>query len=110
MENKEIVEVAYSFDDLNILGVYGLDVYLMGTYDIEHDCVIKISRSLFKKSLDIWLQDKKRYCELWGHFCGVMGSIRSLDYKEIDKMEVDEKELNVYEINAIADFTDMEHG
>jgi hypothetical protein len=110
MENKETVEVAYSFDDLNILGVYGNNVYLKGTYDIEYDCVIKISRTLFKKSLDIWLHDKREYCELWGHFCGVMGSIRSLDYREIDKMEVYEQELNVYEINAIQEFSDMEHG
>lgn len=113
MENKEIAEVDYSFDDLNILGVIGKDVFLRGRYNFEQDCVIQIPRQLFKKSLDYWLDDKKDYCERYDHFCGMMGSIRPLDFQEMGTMVVDEdepKELKVFKFNSIEDFTDMEHG
>jgi len=110
MKKEKIIDITYSFDDLCIWGVYGEDVYLKGIYNFEHVCVIKISKILFKKSMDLWLEDKKNYCELWGHFCGVMGSIRSFDYEEMDNMVVDEQDLKVYQFNSIEDFTDMEHG
>ena len=109
METRQTIEVAYSFDDLNIFGVYGNEVYLKGTYDIKNECIIKISRSLFKKSLDYWLTDKKDYCERYGHFCGAMGSIRSTDFEEVIG-EFEDKEPKVYKINSIESDTDMEHG
>jgi len=108
MKDRQI-EVSYSFDDLNILGVYGNDVFLKGFYDIEHECIIKITRNLFKKSIDNWLNDKKSYCERYGYFCGVMGSIRSDDFEEVIG-EFEDKELKVYKIISIDMNTDMEHG
>lgn len=110
MKNLKTIEVSYSFDCIDILGVIGEDVFLIGTPDFEHDCVIQISRHLFKESLDYWLNDKKEYCEHWGHFCGVMGSIRSLDCEELGKKEVDGKLLKLYKVIAIDSDTDMEHG
>jgi len=110
MENNETTLLAYSFDDLDILGVYGKDVYLRGKINFEHDCVIQISTQLFKKSLDYWINDKKDYCERYDHFCGMMGSIRPLEYEEMGKMEIEEVELTVYKFNSIEEFTDMEHG
>ena len=109
MNAKKIVEIDYSFDHLEIMGVFGDDVYLKGTYDIKQDCIIKISRSLFEKSLGYWLNDKKSYCEDWGHFCGIMGSIQSIDYEEIDN-NFESTGLKVYKINTIEKDTDMEHG
>ena len=110
MKKKQIFEVTYSFDDLNVLGVHGKDVFLKGKINFEFDCVILISKQLFKKSLDLWLRDNKVYCERWGHFCGNMGSIRALDYKKVDQIELDEQELNLYKINTIEKFGDIEHG
>ena len=110
MENSETTFLAYSFDDLNILGVIGKDVFLRGRYNFEQDCVIQIPRQLFKKSVDHWLDDKKDYCERYDHFCGMMGSIRPIDYQEMGTIVVDEDELKVFKFNSIEDFTDMEHG
>jgi len=110
MENSETTLLAYSFDDLDILGVFGKDVYLKGTINFEQDCVIQIPRQLFKRSMDYWLNDKKDYCERYDHFCGVMGSIRPLDYQEMGTTVVDEVELKVFKFTSIDSNTDMEHG
>ena len=110
MKKEKIIEITYSFDDLSILGVRGSDVYLKGLYGFKNVCIIEISKTLFTKSLDLWLEDKKRYCELWGHFCGIMGSIRSFDYEKMDDMNFDGQKIKWYRINSIVDFTDMEHG
>lgn len=110
MKKFKTIEVSYSFDCVDILGVLGGDVFLRGTPDFEHDCVVQISRELFKESLDYYLNDKKDYCERYNHFCGVMGSIRSLDCERMGKIEVDGKLLRVYKVNAIDPDTDMEHG
>jgi len=100
MKTKQTVEVSYSFDYLEIMGVYGEYVFLKGTYDIKHECIIKIPRNLFKKSLDYWLNDKKSYCERYGHFCGAMGSIRSTDFEEVIG-EFEDKEPKVFKITRI---------
>ena len=110
MKTLKTIEVSYSFDCLEILGVVGEDVFLRGIPDFEQDCVVQISRQLFKESLDYFLNDKKDYCERYDHFCGVMGSIRSLDCEKMGKIEVEGKLLKVYKVNAIDSDTDMEHG
>lgn len=110
MKTLKTIEVSYSFECLEIIGVVGEDVFLRGALDFEQDCLIQISRRLFMESMEYWLDDKKDYCERYDHFCGVMGSIRSLDCEKNGKIEVDGKLLRVYKVNAIDSDTDMEHG
>lgn len=81
----------FCFDDLNILAVFGTTVYLKGSFKESNDCVILLDKSLFKKALDLWLKDKKDYCERYNHFCGV-GYIEADEYEE-SKEQVD---LNIF--------------
>jgi hypothetical protein len=93
--------VSFSYDDLRILGAYGSEVFLRGQCDTNdygkddeekpQPCVIVMKRSLFKKTLNYWLDDKARLCNTWGsvhggnnhlEFRGTMGSVRAADYIE----------------------------
>lgn len=128
MDKKEELGIRFSFDNLDILGVFKDKVYLRGTYynvtteDFKDEiCVIVISSKLFHKSLDLWLKDKKNYCENWNHFCGVMGTIEAVKYKELDKtnllVDFDErtekciyKDVRTFEVKSFQNSCDMEHG
>jgi hypothetical protein len=110
MKTNETATIHYSFDDLEIIGVFGENVYVKGLIDFEHECIIKISRPLFLKSLEIWLNDKKSYCESWKDFCGCLGSIQSTDVEEIHEKLLKPFKLKAYQFNSIEEFTDMEHG
>lgn len=117
IKKEKVTQLSFSFDSLEILGVFGNKVYIRGFYfsqikDDMIDCVLEFKNKLFKKSLNLWLKDKKDYCERWGHFCGVMGSIRSDNFEEIGSVIFDDekKELRTFKINSIEEFCDMEHG
>lgn len=77
--------------------------------------MLAIERKLFHKMLDVWLDDKKDYCERWNHFCGEMGIIRSSDYKKLDTTNLLNENntfdiVNKFEILSFDSNTDMEHG
>ncbi len=123
---KELLSISFSFDNLDILGAFKNKVYLRGEYYKTEEfeskvCVIVISKELFHKSLDLWLKDKKEYCEKWNHFCGTMGRIESTKHTELNKTELltgfnEEKEELIYErvrtfeIKKFENSCDMEHG
>lgn len=107
---KEIFDPSYSFDDLEILGVFGENVYLRGDYNEGKACIIRISCSLFKESLDCWLNDKKRHCEKWNEFCGTMGSVRPIEFSEVTESRLSSFKVKVFQFNSIDPDTDMEHG
>lgn len=84
-EPKCPTSIEFSYDSLEILGVQGNRVYVKGNYwrdDEPGVCVLVISRRLFERTLKMWLDAKKSTCEHYGHFCGVMGSLRASRYKE----------------------------
>lgn len=116
LKNPNIDSVYFSYDELNIIGVLNQNVYVQGYYYDEPetfrvDCLLKLDMSLFKSTLDLWLKDKKEYCERWKEFCGVMGSIASKDFSILDEeMTYYDKVLRVISVNSIEDTCDMEHG
>lgn len=87
-ENNEYPDVpCFTFDNLDILGVFGDDTYLRGIVGYE-DCVIVMTSELLQDSLLLWLRDKKQICEQYGHFCGAMGSVMPEKYNELDGIEL----------------------
>ena len=116
-----LTSTSYSFDNLCILGVFGNSVYLKGQMGYNKECIIKISRNLFMKSLEYWLNDKKEHCEISGDFCGVLGTIRSCDCTPAGTRKISTEynrkkgrwewvKLRVFKIRSIDPETDMEHG
>lgn len=131
-EAKDEITVSFTFDDLDILGVVGDAVYVRGSIyapdsppdDCVKECALVISRGLLHQSLIYFLNDKARYCERCGHFCGVMGSLRATEFEELDERyrctmiprtarnEEDFVSVPVrtFTITAFDPNTDMEHG
>lgn len=140
---KEVVNVSFDYDRLDILGVFGTRVFVKGTLwkiddddpstDVDNDCVLVINRTLFLKTVGMWLDEKKRCCEAYNHFCGQMGSLRSDDYDEYEEkdririsdtvkmngLDVDTgdwsyenttKSVRTFKIKSFDDSVDMEHG
>ena len=73
--------IVFSFDNLDILGVFGENVFLRGINDSEEEIVIQLTQKQFHDSLDCWLNDKRSFCERYNHYCGSMGQITSNDYE-----------------------------
>ena len=71
--------VSVNPDRLFMLSATEDDVILLGLYfgddaqDCE-DCVLYITRELFRNALEEWLDRKAEYREMWNSWCGV-GSI-----------------------------------
>lgn len=117
--------VSFSFDRLDILGVFDDDVHVRGRHDSE-DCVIVLNRELFHQALDVWLTNKQLICTRYEHYCGAMGSIMSKnklrDVGEVDvflitttgysdqELEYIYTKVKMYRISAIEKTADMEHG
>lgn len=106
-------EISFSFDNLNILGVFEKDVYVSGRIDFDDDnpskfkrTILIMSKELFHESLDIWLKDKKDYCERYGEFCGVWGRLYACKYE----LEDEKRSKRVFRIFSFHNYTDMEHG
>lgn len=110
MKTKITGTVSYSFDDLEILGVVGENVYIRGDYNQGKTCIVRISRSLFVDSLNYWLNDKKRHCEKWNEFCGVMGRISATEFIEVKETILNVFKAKAFHVSAIDTDTDMEHG
>ena len=65
----------YFSSNVEILGVYGDKMIIDGwVYDEDKDedtFGIVVSIEGYKKGMDMWIKDKKEYCERLGYNCGV---------------------------------------
>ena len=112
--------ISFSFDNFEILGVFGKKIYLRGDIFQEgsegDECIIIISHKLLNKAMSLWIKDKKEYCERWDEFCGKMGSIYLDKYTEVDRINLlsinNEKFFmaRAFEVISFENSTDMEHG
>ena len=115
----------FSFDSLEILGQFGDTVHVVGNYlqyeyadyvgnfkepTVDEECILVIKQDMFHDMLQLHLNDKKRYCEKWNHYCGVGGRISC----DVDVLETDYqfngKRTYVFGVTGFEDYTDMEHG
>jgi len=126
--------IHFSFDELEILGVFEDIVHIKGEIFIQKEeddffdfepAILLFSKNLFHGALDVWLKDKQNYCERWSEYCGVGGKIMSSDYEKVEDIDLlidfedDEdgdpikpiyKLVPAFIINSIDQCTDMEHG
>jgi hypothetical protein len=80
----------FSFDHLNILGVFKHLVQLEGKIQADEGddeqegrCIIFLTRTLLTRALKCWLDDKRRYCEIFKECCGAEGRCQASKFKEI---------------------------
>lgn len=120
------MKVNFSFDNLDILGVFGNKVHLRGSAEIDEEkdnveCVIVLDKKLFHKTLDAWLAAKKKYCESWNHYCGQMGRVYSTETKNCGTIKLlteencrkgiyDLEDVPLIEMLTFDPEMDMEHG
>ncbi len=125
-----VMSVIFGFNNIDILGAFDNDIYIRGFFIFNDDnnnddseCVIIIDRELYNKAFILWLDEKKKFCETHGHFCGVMGYIGSHDFEEVEKYKIiDEvkieeeeeedylKEVRAFRMISFNECIDMEHG
>jgi len=121
---KKIKIVSISFELTDILTAKDDDVLLRATgYGIDYesvDCIAVVSRPLFHKLTDEFLDNKKKYWEFTKEFCGV-GYIMSDKFEKIKgkyNLRVEENiddnytsvYINVKSYRILEGEVDMEHG
>jgi hypothetical protein len=115
MENT----ISYSFDDLEIVGAYGRNIYVRSkvwkTEDTDYRKLVCLQFSMTKwiELQKAWITEKKNFCERYEHFCG-WGDVIS-NYKDngysIELLDTETMELKRVSILQPTDFlVDMEHG
>lgn len=114
-----INEISYDPSNDEILGFFKNKIHVK-VYDFDENPVVLImSKKLFHKTWDNWLDGKRKYCEKWNDYCGVMG------YTHIEDGEIIESDiyLNIYDgenvkvikpivikVRKFSDIHDFEHG
>lgn len=120
MESEKPV-IAFSFDRLNILGIFGAFLFIEGNINYyDEKCIIKVKKPLFHKTLKEWMKEKQQYCEHFKGFCGV-NNTETYDYEEAGETEIydldnnidpDEEpktiKVKIYKANSLD--TECEHG
>jgi len=129
-EERVIEHAHYSFDHLEMFGVFGKEVHLKGWVRFEdddeqfdyHDAIIVLTRALFKKSMDYWMNEKAKFCKHYSHYCGAMGTItptengavlvgyQNMNVWDKKKEDMVVKEFPIIVFTEISEVVDMEHG
>lgn len=125
-ESKEREQlVCFTPFESQVLGVDNTHVFLkelvIESEEKAFPCCLKIPRHEYIRVLNLWLDAKRDYCEMYKHFCGVCGSFYAAEYEQDGEINIllwidDEKEEPVYqdvpliEVTRFFDECDMEHG
>jgi len=80
----EEITIFLECPNTEILGVVGKNIHLLthgfkNDEDSDFDCVLVVSVKEYLKQWKAWLRGKKRYCERYNHYCGVMGTVSAKD-------------------------------
>ena len=97
-----INEISYDPSTDIVLGVVGKNIHVK-VYDVNEEPVVLIlTKKLFHKTWDNWLNGKKDYCERYKHYCGVMG------YTFIEEGKILENKIKLYENSEEEDIKEVE--
>ena len=107
--------ITYSYDNLQIVGAYGKDIYVLPQYLMGEDtedmkaCLV-FSMTKWIELQKAWISEKKDFCERYNHFCG-WGDVIS-QYVCVGEIDVRiDNEIKVVPLLKPLDFlVDMEHG
>lgn len=95
-ENKLIIW--FEAGNCDILGVEENKFIDILTHGFEEDffkCIIRIEKDLYLTELEKWLKGKSEYCDRYGHYCGVMGSVTVLKSQLIGTLKVYPRYSNI---------------
>lgn len=129
MTDTSVISIMIDPSQEEIIGVVDGHLYLKTIYqkndedffDYDDLCVAIISKELYAKMFNLWLDAKQQYCTSWGSFCGVGGFFYSKELKYLSTMtittewnaktkDLDTKIVPVFEIIEMDMRCDMEHG
>jgi hypothetical protein len=118
-----INEITYDPSSDEILGVFGNKIHIKAYHyndiDEQTPVILIISKKLFHKTWDNWINDKKEYCERYEEYCGIMGhtyikegeildtKISLYEYEDDSRIEIFP---TVIKVNKFYDHHDFEHG
>lgn len=114
-----ISNISYDPSTDEILGVIGNKIHIKVYDENEEPVVLIITKKLFHKTWNNWIDGKKDYCERYKHYCGVLGYTFIEDGKILDKKiklneyknnDIVEIEAKVIEVKKFYDYHDFEHG
>lgn len=125
--------ITYNLTD-EIFGVFGDTLHIMGTeynedkdYDDSmdmfanpSDCLILMPKDVYDELYEIWIGEKRSYCERYDGYCGYgpgfnikgdkVGTMEVWDGYNNEKKKPKMKEINVYELTDYEQYADLEHG
>ena len=86
MKKVKIESAFFDIDSDHILSAMPENIVVLrcSNYDIEEDVVVYITRELYHKIIDAWLDDKQGYYEREGHYAGV-GQVSLENLSELPK-------------------------
>jgi hypothetical protein len=113
--------ISYSFDDLEIVGAQGKEIYVRSIVYAEGDDLqiveklvcLQFSMTKWIELQKAWISEKRDFCERYEHFCG-WGDVSS-HYKNngysIELLDPETNKMKRVSILIPTDFlVDMEHG
>ena len=113
---EELKSIYYEPGTCEILGIFDNHIHVK-SYDEEVILIIPVEEHL--RMFNIWLQEKQKYCENYGHYCGVLGYTCASTYEEdgiIKLNEYSETQGDIvvdypsYIVTKFEDVCDFEHG
>lgn len=123
MIKKEDITFDPSRDEL--LGVFNDEVHIKyEDYASDKHCdygVLIIPQEEYLRVWKNYLNGKQKYCENYGHYCGVMGYTSPIDIEKLNRKinlniwnerldEMEEVPAQVFYISKFEDTHDFEHG
>ena len=79
------VTICLEVPETKVLGVFGDDIHLLAyAFDGEDkengedfDCVLVVTRKLYLREWGKWIDGKKKHCEKFKEYCGILGQVYS---------------------------------
>lgn len=127
------VTISIEVPSTHILGVFGNEIHLLTdgykndeppTVDIPEDagfeCILMVPIDVYLKQWKAWIKGKKRYCEKWDEYCGVMGYVTAINPHSLgtkpfsrwngETEKFDKIEMPLYSADEFTSPPDFEHG
>lgn len=113
---KYITDIVYDPSEDKVIGVTDDNCHVLLYDDQGHPIVLLIPTDVFHQTWDNWIAGKRRMCESYNHYCGVLGYTTIEDGEIIEDSPItifhkgEEVKPNVVQVWAFSHHHDFEHG
>jgi hypothetical protein len=116
----DLTKIFYDPSSDQILGVFGDKIHVKTQTQNEKPVVLILSIDLFHKTWSNWIEGKRKYCESYKEYCGVMGTT-SIEQGEVIESQIFLNEFDeegvvsvvkpiVIQVTSFYELHDFEHG